>query len=230
MPPTLAAARNTACGFFLANQSNTAAWSRRSSSARLAVRMFTSSLASRRTIAEPAMPRCPATKTVLPLSSNGTLAIGDLQPGLAQIARHHLLHQLRKACLRPPAEPLPRLAGIADQQIDLGRAEIDRINPHHRLAGLPVDAGLLDAFAAPFDAAADLGKSELDELAHRAGLAGREHEVVRRVRLQDRVHALDIVAGMAPVALGFEIAEIERLLEPGLDAGDAAGDLAGDKG
>jgi len=34
---------------------------------------------------------------------------------------------------------------------------------------------------------------------------------------------------MTPVALGLEIAEIERLFEPGLDSGDSAGDLAGDK-
>src|SRR5579871_4468196 len=230
MPPTLAAARNTACGFFLANQSNTAAWLRRSSSARFAVRSSTFSAASRRAIAEPAMPRCPATKTVLPFSSNGVLAIGDLQPGLRKVAGHHFLDQLRKARLRLPAELLPRLAGIADQEIDLGGAEIDGIDPHHGLAGLLVDAGLLDALAAPFDAAADLGKGELDELAHRARLAGGEHEVVGRVRLQDGVHALDVVAGMAPVALGFEVAEIERLLQPRLDAGDAAGDLAGDEG
>jgi hypothetical protein len=31
---------------------------------------------------------------------------------------------------------------------------------------------------------------------------------------------------MAPVALGLEIAEIDRILESGLDAGDAARDLA----
>src|SRR5271169_3606623 len=117
MPPTLAAARNTACGFFLANQSNTAAWSRRSSSARPAVRISTSSIASRRTSAAPTIPRWPATKTVLPVSSNGVLAIGDLPPGIREIARHHLLHQLRKARLRLPAEFLPRLAGVADQQI-----------------------------------------------------------------------------------------------------------------
>src|ERR1700756_2956580 len=166
MPPTLAAARNTACGFFLVNQSNTAAWSRRSSSARPAVRISTSSLASRRMMAAPTMPRCPATKTVLPFSSKGVLAISDLQSGLAQIARHHFLDELRKARLRLPAELLLRLAGIADQKIDLGGPEIDGVDPHHGLAGLLVDAGPLDAFPAPSDAAADLGKGKLDNLAH----------------------------------------------------------------
>src|ERR1700756_4672322 len=178
MPPTLAAARNTACGFFLVNQSNTAAWSRRSSSARPAVRISTSSLASRRMMAAPTMPRCPATKTVLPFSLNGGLAISDLQSGLAQIARHHFLHELRKARLRLPAELLPRLAGIADQKIDLGRTEIGGIDADDGLAGFFVDAGFLDALAAPLDVAADLGKRQLDELTNRAGLAGRQHEIV----------------------------------------------------
>ena len=43
-----------------------------------------------------------------------------------EIARDHVLDQLRKAGLRLPAELLPRLAGVADQQIDLGRTEIGR--------------------------------------------------------------------------------------------------------
>ncbi len=93
-----------------------------------------------------------------------------------------------------------------------------------------VDAGFVDARAAPFDAAADFGKRQFDEFAHRTGLAGRQHEIVGRVRLQYPVHALDIIPRMPPVALGLEVAEIERLFEAGLDAGDAARDLARHKG
>ena len=77
---------------------------------------------------------------------------------------------------------------------------------------------------------ADLAEGQLDELAHRVGLAGRQHVVVGLVLLQDQPHALDIVAGMAPVALGVEIAEIEHVLAAALDRGDRAGDLAGDEG
>ncbi len=98
------------------------------------------------------------------------------------------------------------------------------------LPDFAVDAGFVDALAAPFDAAADFGKRQFDEFAHRAGLAGRQHEIVGRIRLQDLVHALDIIPRMAPVALGLEIAEIERILETGLDAGDAARDLARHEG
>src|SRR5262245_47725913 len=124
MPPTLAAARMTTWGVLQANQSNTADWSRRSSSLRPTVKSSTSSCASRRVSAEPTMPRCPATKTVLPFSSNGFPAMGNLPSSGFEILRHHFLHDLRKACLRLPAELGPGLAGVADQDVDLGGAEI----------------------------------------------------------------------------------------------------------
>src|ERR1700687_5502762 len=226
MPPTFAAARNTACGRLFANQPNTAAWSRKATSLRLAVSSSTFSRASLRTSAAPTIPRCPATKTVLPFSSNGVLATGNLPPGYHKIARHHFLDELLKARLGLPAQLLPRLAGVADQLIDFGGAEIGRIDANDGLAGFPVDAGFLDTLAAPLDAAADLRECQFDELAHRAGLAGRQHKIVRLLRLQYPVHALDIIPGVAPVAFCPEVSEIERIFQTGLDAGDAAGNLA----
>src|SRR5882724_491316 len=230
MPPTLAAARNTACGRLSANQPNTAAWSRKSSSLRLTVSSSTSSCASLRISAAPTIPPCPATKTVLPFSSNGIPAIRNLPPGNRKVAGHHFLDQLGERGFRFPAELLTRLAGVADQFIDFGGAEILGIDPNHGLAGFAVDAGFVDAFAAPFDAAADFRERDLDEFAHRAGLAGRQHEVVGRVGLQYPVHALDVIPGVSPVASRSEVSEIKRLLETGLDAGDAARDLAGHEG
>src|ERR1700692_2821561 len=230
MPPTFAAARNTACGRAFANQANTAAWSRKSTSLRPTVSSSTFSRASRRTSALPTIPLCPATKTVLPFSSNGVLAIGDLPPRDREVSRHHLLDELGEARLRLPAELLTRLAGVTDQKIDSGGPEIYPIDAHHGLAGFCVDAGLVDALAAPFDSAANFRERQFDKLAHRAGLARRQHEIVGLIRLQDHVHALDIILGMAPVAFGLEISEIERVFETGLDAGDTARDLARHKG
>src|SRR3954454_21690315 len=120
MPPTFAAARNTTCGRLAANHLFTAAWSRRSTSLRPAVSSFTSSDASRRESAPPTIPPCPATKTVLPFSSNGVIAIGDLAPGDLKIARHHFFHQFGEIRRRRPADLRARLAGVADQFIDLG--------------------------------------------------------------------------------------------------------------
>src|SRR5712675_1151173 len=144
MPPTFAAARNTACGRLPANHPVTAAWSRKSTSLRLTVSSSTSSCASLRISAAPTIPPCPATKTVLPCSSNGVLAIGDLPPGDREIPRHHLLDEFRKRRLRLPAEHPARLAGAADQLIDFGGAEINGIDANQGVAGLAVDAGFLD--------------------------------------------------------------------------------------
>src|ERR1700676_556183 len=139
MPPTFAAARNTAWGRFAANQPETAAWSRRSTSRRPTVSSSTFSCASRRTSAAPTIPPCPATKTVLPFSSNGILAIGYLPPGDVEIACHHLLDELGEGRFRLPAELLARLAGVADQLVDLRGAEINRIDANECVAGFPVD-------------------------------------------------------------------------------------------
>src|SRR3981081_3702122 len=165
MPPTLAAARNTACGRAFENQLDTAAWSRKSTSRRPTVSSSTSSCASLRASAAPTMPRCPATKTVLPFSSNGVFAIGNLPPGNRKIARHHFLDELRKARLRLPAELLARLAGVTDQRVDFCGTEIRRIDANDGPAGFSVDAGFFDTLAAPFDAAADLRECKLDRFA-----------------------------------------------------------------
>src|SRR5882724_13444864 len=141
MPPTLAAAMNTTCGRLAANHLLTAACSRRSTSLRVSVSSSTFSCASLRTSAEPTMPRCPATKTVFPFSSNGVFAIDDLLSGRCEIARHHLPDEVREFGFRLPAELCPRLAGIADQEIDLRGTEIGRIDADDGLAGLLVNAG-----------------------------------------------------------------------------------------
>jgi hypothetical protein len=62
------------------------------------------------------------------------------------------------------------------------------------------------------------------------GLVGRDHVVVGLVLLEHEPHHLDVLLGVAPVALGVEVAEVERVLEAHLDPGGGAGDLAGDEG
>src|SRR6266536_2971504 len=131
MPPTLAAAKNTTCGRLAANHLFTAAWSRKSTSLRGTVSGSTFSRTSRRIRADPTIPRWPATKTRLPSNSNGILAIGNLPFGHQEVRCHHFLDELGERGLRRPAQFFARLAGIADQQIDLGRAEVYGVNAHH---------------------------------------------------------------------------------------------------
>src|SRR5579863_1718852 len=124
------------------------------------------------------MPRWPATKTRFPFRSNGVLAIGYLSPCNFKVARDHLLDEVGEARLRLPTELLERLRGVADQEIDLRRAEILRIDANDGLAGFPVDTGFVDALAPPLDRAADFLERQFDEFAHRTRLAGGQHEIV----------------------------------------------------
>src|SRR3954471_21502748 len=81
IPPTVPATRNTYSGRSAANQRLTAAWSRRSSSDRLAVRIVAKPSSRRRsTTADPTRPAWPATKTrpsrgmaAMPGKANGGL-------------------------------------------------------------------------------------------------------------------------------------------------------------
>ena len=66
-----------------------------------------------------------------------------------------------------------------------------------------------------------------NEVLDAVGLAGGDDVVVGLVLLQHQPHRLDVVAGVAPVALGVEVAEHDLVLQPELDAGDRVGDLAG---
>ena len=70
----------------------------------------------------------------------------------------------------------------------------------------------------------------LEEVADREVAAGGEHVVVGLVGLQHPPHALDVLRGVAPVADGVEVAEVDVVLQAGLDPGDRAGDLAGHEG
>jgi hypothetical protein len=70
---------------------------------------------------------------------------------------------------------------------------------------------------------------EIEELAHRMRLAGRLDIIVGPLLLQHQPHRLDVIAGEARVALRFEVAEDELVLQSELDAGGAAGDFARDE-
>ena len=146
-----------------------------------------------------------------------------------EVARDHFGHQFVEADPVLPAEDGARLGGVAYQIVDLGRAEIARIDPDERLAGLGVDAGLLGALPAPCDLRSTSANARSTN-SRTCAFAGREHVVVGLVLLQHQPHALDIVAGVAPVALGVEIAEIELLLQAEFDARHRARDLARDEG
>ena len=83
------------------------------------------------------MPVWPATNTRLPCRSKGRVeralvGVGEdtrlLDGKLVKIGGHHFGDQLLKRNLVLPSELAARLGRIAKQDVDLGRAEISRIN------------------------------------------------------------------------------------------------------
>src|SRR4249920_1829158 len=113
-----------------------------------------------------------------------------------------------------------RFRGVADQNIHFGWSEIARIYLNELLAACLVDSGFMLSFAPPMDAATDHRKRPLNEFAHRVAIAGSQHIVIWLRLLQHHPHALDVIARVAPVTSGIEVADEKPLLQTGFDCGD----------
>jgi hypothetical protein len=120
---------------------------------------------------------------------------GPLAPSKVDVMPNHHLDQLCEGNPRLPAENAARLDRIAAQCIDLGRPEIAAIDLDVKP---PVEASR--------------GEGELDETAHAVRLPGSDDIVIGLLLLQHQPHGLDIVAGKAPIALRFEVSQIELVL------------------
>src|SRR6185437_12019737 len=241
IPPTRAAARKIASGLVWLIHRSVGSCFARSTCACEAVRISQPSLARRRAMAEPASPEWPATVMRFPRRSKRTggaiisglaLAHAPAHAGFGLAAKFpavfldHFDHQGIEIDPVFPSELGPRFRGIADEIVDFRGPEIARIDLDEHLAACLVDAGLAAALAPPCDLAADDRKRARDELAHRVAVAGREHIVVGPRLLEDHPHALDVVAGVTPVAPGIEISDEQAILPASFDRGHGAGNLA----
>src|SRR6185312_3734272 len=103
--------------------------------------------------------------------------------------------ELFEARLSLPVELLLRLAGIADQEIDLRGAIELRCHDDNRLAGSLNDAPGIRAFAAPLESEPESFAGGIDEIPDRMRAPGGEHVVVGLPLLQHHPHALDIFRG-----------------------------------
>src|SRR3954447_5728985 len=220
MPPTLAARWITTSAPVTA--SRVAAGSRRSCSAERMTRTCAPRSSRSRVPAVPRKPAPPVTVTALPCQNSRAgsaitfarayAATGHLVLEQLDVVLDHDPHQVLERRLRLPSELGLRLARIAVEGVDLGRAQVARVELD---VLLPVHAQ--DA------------RGLVEELAHAVGLPGGDHVVVRLVLLEHHPHRLGVVGRVAPVALGIEVAHVELLLQPEVDGGQAAGDLARDE-
>src|SRR5476649_2122404 len=122
------------------------------------------------------------------------------------------------------------LRRVAHESVDFRRAEIAQIHLDQLFAAGFVDPHFVHALTAPPDEAADNGEGSLDKFTHGMSLTGRQHIIVRFWPLHHHPHPLDIVAGMAPIALGVQIADEKLLLMAGLYRRHLPGNFAGYEG
>ena len=130
----------------------------------------------------------------------------------------------------PPAEFSTSLGGVAEENIDLGRSEVTLVDFDEHAPARLVDPLLGGSLSRPSDPMSGPFEGALHELAHRIGFSSRQNEVVGLILLQDHPHALSIVACVAPVTLGVEVAEIEPVLQAEMDCCDRPADFARDEG
>ena len=161
IPPTRAAAMNTTSGRSVAKKLVTCAWFVRSSSSRPRTsRCRHPSASSRRMIAEPTMPRWPATKTRA-FSSPGSSLLMVIEDGIAfacdegiplcksQVGLHHLGDKSLDGCACRPPEFLPCLGRITEKRVNLRGPVVAWINPHDHVTGLRAGYALLVAATRP---------------------------------------------------------------------------------
>ena len=122
----------------------------------------------------------------------------------SQVGVDHHADQLLEADLRLPAELLPGLRRIADEQVDLGRTE-ELLVDHYMVLPVRAPPGRRRSGTAP----APDGSRRWRPRSRRA------------VLLQHQPHGPYVVGGEAPVPLGVQVAERHRLLQPQLDGGRA---------
>ena len=222
MPPTLPAAMIAASGLSAAKKASTAAWSQRSSSRRVRSRSVTpGSPRSRRTSAEPTIPWCPAMKSfkfgAYPEATRRWLNSAEpIRASCCASSRSWSTMILTSSLKRTfGSQPSCRrgLLGVAYEEVDLGGALVALVVLH---VLLPVET--------------EQPEGLLAELPDAVRLVGGDDVVVGIVLLEHEPHHVDVLLGVAPVAAGVEVAEVEGLLQAELDPRGRPGDLARDEG
>ncbi len=135
------------------------------------------------------------------------LALGQLHVGFD----HHPSQRFERH-LRLPAERLPCLGWITEQQIDFGRAEVSFVD-----------------FDELFPVELERAKYLIQKFANAMRFTGGDDVIIRLGLLKHQPHRLDIIAGEAPVALGFQISQEQFLLQADFDAGGRTRDFARDE-
>jgi hypothetical protein len=162
--------------------------------------------------------------------------------GLFQIFADHFSDHVFECDLRGPAELFLCFGRVAQQGFHFCGAKVSGISGNNGLAGGWVPgigcrvsgAGEYGFFVYartfPFNFYSQCPGRNIHKIPHRMLSARGNDKVFRLVLLEHEPLHLDIVFGMAPVAAGIQISQVQAVLEPQADAGQRPGDFAGDKG
>lgn len=152
---------------------------------------------------------------------------GEATPVSPQVGFHHQPAEFVQGGGRGPAQMVAGFLGVAAKHVHLAGPVVFWIDPHPDLAGAGVAAQFAVLAALPFELHADGLKSHLHEVPDRPSLVGGQHVGIRLGVLEHPVHPLYVFLGVAPVALGVQIAQFQHLLLTQVDFGDSVGDFAG---
>ena len=150
-----------------------------------------------------------------------------------QVLLDHFLDQIIERGAELPPELLLRLRGVAEEEFHLSGAEIPRVDLDED-PGLVVcvNSNLIDGTpgSLPLYGGTHEGERLLHHLTYGVRLPCGKDVVIRLVLLQHAPHALDVVLGVAPIALGIDVAQVQALVDALVYPSDGGGDLAGDEG
>jgi hypothetical protein len=142
---------------------------------------------------------------------------------IGKILCNHFFAHLLGGNLWYPSEFLFGFAGIAEQGLDFGGAEVARVNVNH---GFFIPIGhFVDALTFPAQRHAQGFCCPVNELAHAVLQTGGDNKVIRLFLLQHHPLHAHIVFGVAPVAKGVDITHVQAVFQALADVGQAAGIL-----
>lgn len=156
-----------------------------------------------------------------------------------QVGGYHFLYQHGQRVFGRPAQLLAGLAGIAYQQVYLGGAVVAGIDLYYHGADRQLVIGVLAGGYHPFfgfalalklDLNAQFCKGHAHKLSYGGGDAGGDDKIFGHGLLQHQVHGFYIIFGMAPVALGIQVAHEEFVLQAEGYFGHCPGYFPGYKG
>merc|ERR550537_291153 len=150
---------------------------------------------------------------------------------ISKISSSHLIYQRSEKSSWLPSDGGFCLGWVTNQDVNLSRTEIFRINTDDSLASSSVDTSLVNRSRStlPLDGNTNEGEGSLNKFTDSVCLVGGKHVVIWLVDLKHSPHTFYIVSSMTPISLGIKITQVEALLKATLDLGNSTSNLSGDE-